>query len=362
MRRIFFVSIIISFLAAMILAGIGFFCFSQPFFRAERNFLALIDGEPEATSSAEQLTIDNNNPEVSIIFVGDIMLSRGVAQKIKKHSDYNYSFLKIGDYLKSADFAFGNLETSLFKGREIGPEEMLFRADPELADVLHDFNFSVVSLANNHTMNFGKKALEDTLINLLKVGVEYTGAGSSGIEAYNPCVITKKGIVFAFLAYTDSDVVPAFYFAATTTAGVARMDINKMAKAVKLAKERADFVIVSMHSGTEYKDEPNQRQINFAHAAVDAGADLVIGHHPHIVQTAEKYKDKYIFYSLGNFIFDQRWWKTKEGIALKVIFDKQGIKQIEPQAIYIEDFSQPTLLNEEAAQKVISRLKIVLGQ
>lgn len=357
MSQRFFIGIIIILMAAIIV-GLGFFYFSRPFFKAEDSFLALIDGKPLATSSAEQLTINNDNTEVSIVFVGDIMLSRGVAQKIKEHNDYNYPFLKIGDYLKSADFAFGNLETSLFNGREIGPEEMLFRTDPELADVLKNFNFAVVSLANNHTMNFGRRALENTLITLLKAGVEYAGAGSSELEAYNPCLIAKKGIAIAFLAYTDSDVVPASYFAATTTAGVAGMDINKMTKAVKLAKERADFAIVSMHSGNEYKDYPNQPQINFARQAIDAGADLIIGHHPHIVQIAEKYKDKYIFYSLGNFIFDQRWWKTKEGIVLKVIFNKQGIKQIEPYAVYIDDFSQPILLNGQAAQKIISRLKI----
>ena len=340
-----------------VLALCGLIFFYSCSFSGKINFSALpANNENLETASTTQ------DQEASIIFVGDIMLSRGVAQKIKEHNDYNYPFLKIGDYLKSADFVFGNLETSLIKGREISSGEMVFRADPELADVLKSFGFAVVSLANNHTMNFGKAALENTLITLLKAGVEYAGAGSSALEAYNPGIIEKNGISFAFLAYTDSDVVPVSYFATATTAGVALMDINKMAEAVKLAKQRADLVIVSMHSGIEYKDYPNNRQTNFARAAVTAGADLVIGHHPHVVQTAEQYKGKYIFYSLGNFIFDQQWWKTKEGIALKIIFNKQGVRRIEPQAVYIEDFSQPTLLSGEAARKVISRLGIILNQ
>ncbi|MDD5750369.1 MAG: CapA family protein [Candidatus Pacebacteria bacterium] len=359
MRRIFFI-VMICLSALAVFSGAAFFVMNGRFAGSLPGLTAQIVS-PFA-SSDEPENASGEDSEVSIIFVGDIMLSRGVAAKMKEHDDHSYPFLKVGDYLKSADFAFGNLETSLAAGREIGPDEMLFRADPELAAVLREFNFAVVSLANNHTMNFGEGALENTLINLLKAGVEYAGAGSSALEAYNPAIIQRNGLRFAFLAFTDSDVIPSSYFASTGTAGVASMDVDKMAKAVRSARQRADFVIVSMHSGTEYKDYPNDRQTSFARSAVEAGADLVIGHHPHVVQTAEIYKGKYIFYSLGNFVFDQRWWKTKEGIALKITFDKQGIREIQPQATHIEDFSQPVLFYGEAAQNIISRLGISLDE
>jgi len=355
--------------AGVVLAGFaaGVFLFREAgFFTTTDNFLAQIAVLPQvvetATSTNNQDGQDTPSNQATIIFTGDIMLSRGVAKKIKAKQDLTYSFLAVADYLKSADLVFGNLETALLPGRESGLGEMVFRADPKLAKVLYDFNFAVVSLANNHTMNFGRVGLGQTLQNLLAEGVDYAGAGLSALEAYNPVVIHRNGLTFAFLAYTDNDVVPFSYFGTATATGVAYMDIAKMQKAIKTARERADLVIVSMHAGNEYKSYPNIRQTNFARAAVDAGADLVIGHHPHVVQTAEQYKGKYIFYSLGNFIFDQRTEATKEGLALKVFFTKDGIAKIEPQAIYIKDFSQPTLLSGQQAQKVISRLKIVLDQ
>lgn len=370
----------LSILSIAALAGLGFFYFNHSHFLAESDFLAQVVNKQTngakktvfssstiATSTLTETAFiteatstesEKQEGEATVIFVGDIMLSRAVAQKIKQHNDFNYPFLKISDYLRTADLVFGNLETSLTKGRKIGPEEMVFRAAPEMAFVLRNSGFSVISLANNHTMNFGQAGLIDTMLNLTEVGVAYAGAGRNAFEAYWPTFITKNNLTFAFLAYTDNDVIPGFYLAGATTTGVAYMDKKKMEKAVKLAKIIADVVVVSMHSGWEYKDEPNQRQMNFARAAIDMGADLVIGHHPHVVQIAEKYKGKYIFYSLGNFIFDQRWWKTKEGIILKAVFNKNGLLLIEPQAIYIDDFSQPTLLNGEAAKKIIARLKI----
>jgi len=344
---------------ALAVYGAAVFYFIQPSAITRYNFLAQINEpkQPAATTS-EAVLSDNYNPEVSVIFVGDIMLSRGVAQKIKQHNDLHYPFLKIRDYLKSADLVFGNLETALIQGREIGSGEMVFRSAPEMAFVLKDSGFSVISLANNHTMNFGQAGLADTMLNLAEAQVAYAGAGRNSFEAYWPTFIVKNGLMFAFLAYTDNDVIPASYFATATTSGVAYMDIAKMRQAVNLAKLVADVVIVSIHSGAEYSDYPNTRQIKFAHAAIDAGADLVIGHHPHVVQSAEKYKGKYIFYSLGNFVFDQRWWKTKEGLALKVIFDKQGVKEIKPQAILIEDFSQPVIIKDGAGKNILSRLKL----
>ena len=357
-------------LPALVLYGLVFFYYSSSHNLLDKvNFSAsLADSDGSEAASSTETSIASSTPEdivsgeASIIFVGDMMLSRGVAQKIKEQKDLRYPFLKIGDYLKTADLVFGNLETALTEGREIGSEETVFRSAPEVAFVLKDFGFSVISLANNHTMNFGRGGLADTMLNLAEAQVAYAGAGRNAFEAYWPTFIAENGVMFAFLAYTDNDVIPASYFATATTTGVAYMDTVKMKQTVNLAKLVADVVIVSMHSGTEYIDYPNTRQKKFAHAAVDAGADLVIGHHPHVAQSAEKYKGKYIFYSLGNFIFDQRAQRTKEGIILKAIFNKQGIKQIKPQAIYIENFSQPTLLSGEPAQKVISRLKIVLGQ
>ena len=134
------------------------------------------------------------------------------------------------------------------------------------------------------------------------------------------------------------------------------METEKMIEAVKKAKQKSDFVIVSMHSGNEYVNKPNSSQVNFAHSAIDAGADLVIGHHPHVVQILEKYKDKYIFYSLGNFIFDQQASETRKGLMIKVYFTKDEITKISLLPIIMKNLAQPEIADINEAKKILQRL------
>jgi len=294
---------------------------------------------------------------VSLVAVGDIMLSRNVAQKMRQHQDYRYPFLKMANFLKKADITFGNLETAITPGRIIQTGDMVFRTDPEAVEGLKYAGFDVLSLANNHTPNFGEKGLTDTFDYLKEVGISYVGAGNNISEAASPVIKEVRGIKFAFLAYNDSDVVPSYYQATKTRIGTAFMNIDRMVADVKQAKQKADFVIVSMHSGTEYTLKPNLRQINFAHQAIDAGANLVLGHHPHVIQTFEKYKDGYIFYSLGNFVFDQMWSQnTREGLIIEAVFNKTKIVGIEFYPVIIEDFSQPRFADRNETNKILKRL------
>ena len=300
--------------------------------------------------------------EVSLVAVGDISYSRGVERIVRKENNANYPFLKIQDYLKSADLVFGNLETPITQGSGIPDFEMIFRSNPGTEQALKQGGFSILSLANNHTPNFGEKGLKDTFNFLENARIKYVGAGQNEQEAYQPVYIENKGIKFAFLAYNDTDVVPAYYEASANRFGTAFMRIDKMIEAVKEAKQKTDFVIVSMHAGIEYADKPNNSQINFAHAAVDAGADLVIGHHPHVVQTLGKYKGKYIFYSLGNFVFDQpQSEETKEGLAIKVYFAKNGINKISLLPVVMENLAQPRMANQNEAEKILQRLDFSLA-
>ena len=307
--------------------------------------------------SAQKKKLPQTSEEVSLVAVGDISYSRGVERIVRKQNDINYTFLKIWDYLKSADLIFGNLETPITQGSEIPDFEMIFRSNPGTEQALKQAGFSILSLANNHTPNFGEKGLKDTFNFLENAGVKYVGAGQNEQEAYQPAYIEKRGIKFAFLAYNDTDVVPDYYEATANHAGTAFMRIDKMAEAVKEAKQKSDFVIVSMHAGIEYAGKPNNSQINFAHAAIDAGADLVIGHHPHVVQTLEKYKGKYIFYSLGNFVFDQpQLEETKKGLAVKIYFAKNGISKISLLPVVMENLAQPRMANENETTKILQRL------
>lgn len=312
---------------------------------------------------AQKKKLPQASEGVSLVAVGDIMLSRTVASKIKTHNDINYPFLKVADFLKEADITFGNLENPITAGATIAPYELTLRADPGVENALKNVGFDILSLANNHTPNLGIQGLTDTFDYLSKVGIAYVGGGRNAVEANKPVYITRKGITFAFLAYNDTDVVPAYYEASDNRAGTAFMRSDKMVEAVKEAKQKANFVIVSMHAGNEYTDKPNESQINFAHKAIDAGAELVIGSHPHVIQPIEKYNGKYILYSLGNFVFDQMQSEdTKQGLTVKITFNKDGVDKISFYPVLIQDFSQPEFLEGNEATQVLSRLRYPLSE
>ncbi len=301
-------------------------------------------------------------PLATGLFVGDIMLSRGVAYQIEKNNNLNYPFLNVSDFLKGGDFVFGNLEAPIINGPKIKAGEMIFRVDENLVPILKDYNFSIFSLANNHILNFGEKGLENTFHLLDQAGIQYVGAGKNFSEAHQAKIIEKNNIKFAFLAYVDKALAYPSAMASDHP-GLSIMDEGQVTLDVQQAKKLADFVIVSTHSGNEYQTEPTRNQINFAHAAIDAGADLVIGHHPHVIQPIEKYKNGYIFYSLGNFIFDQMWSQaTQEGIALRIIFSPRSIKTIQIYPLVIENYSQPKIINASSSpehfQNIIKKINL----
>lgn len=312
---------------------------------------------------AQKKKLPQASEEVSLVAIGDIMLSRTVASKMKAHNDINYPLLKVADFLKEADITFGNLENPITAGATIAPYELTLRADPGVENALKNVGFDILSLANNHMPNIGVRGLTDTFDYLRRAGIEYVGGGRDSTEANKPVYITRKGITFAFLAYNDTDVVPAYYEASDIRAGTAFMRSEKMVEAVKEAKQKANFVIVSMHAGNEYADKPNESQINFAHKAIDAGAELVIGSHPHVIQPIEKYNGKYILYSLGNFIFDQNQSdEVKQGLAVKIFFDENSVQEISFYPVLIQDFSQPEFLKGNEATQVLSRLHYPLSE
>ena len=298
-----------------------------------------------------------NESIVTMMVVGDVMLSRDVDTKIQKYQDYTYPFLKTADLLKSADITFGNLESPITPGRKINTNEMVFRADPEVVEGLNLAGFDVLTLANNHSLNFGKEGLNDTFGYLKDAGIEYIGAGESVSEAYLPTIREAGYITFAFLGYSYAGKTLDSYESLEYNPTVAFMDTEKMIVDVEQATNLADYVIVSMHDGYEYQFTPNQHQKDFAHAAIDAGAALVVGHHPHVVQTMEQYNNGFILYSLGNFVFDQMWsQETREGIIAEIAFSKRGIEGFEFFPIIIEDYSQPRLANAEEGKIMLNRL------
>ncbi len=263
---------------------------------------------------------------VSLRFAGDILPARAVELTMRKNG-YMYPFEKIRQELADADITFANLESPLIgtktTGRTTPGGTTVFRGDVDFATTLKEVGIDVVSLANNHMKDQGQKGIESTLTTLDQIGLKHAGAGLNSAQAEQLAVIeVDKGmegvIKVGFLAFNDADVVPESYHATEKQSGTNIMDVDKLKRLVAENRPKVDVLIVSMHSGTEYAKRPNSKQITFAQTAIDAGADIVMGHHPHVLQPIQQYKGKYIFYSLGNFVFDQPWPDTKQSLIAQI--------------------------------------------
>ncbi|MFH1047131.1 MAG: CapA family protein [Patescibacteria group bacterium] len=285
---------------------------------------------------------------VTLLAVGDVMLSRVVAERMRTHGP-DYPFSQLHTELSSVHITFGNLETPIAVGSEVGSLDMSFRADPWAATALQTAGFDVVSLANNHVLNRGTAGLVETIRRLDEVGIAHTGAGETSAVARTAAIIERAGLKVVFLAYT--------YDARNSDSRTNPLDLKSLSEDIAAVRQAADVVVVSMHAGIEYAPAPNRQQIEFAHAAIDAGADVVLGHHPHVVQTAEIYNGKYIFYSLGNFVFDQMWSReTRLGLGVRLTLTEHGVESVSYWPIVIDDFSQPRAANEIEANDIIERL------
>ncbi len=312
------------FIALEIISLIGLIFYFQPWVN-----------KAQLLSPAE--TIEENET-ITVFLVGDIMLNRGVEYMVEKkgEGDFKFPFLKIAENLQKADILFGNLEGTISdKGFKVG-SKYSFRANPKAIEGLKYAGFDVLSLANNHALDFTREALKDTFQRLKEAGIDYIGTGSPVIKEINSS--TGSPLRIAFLAYTN--LGSPFW-------GIGWADwdnLEEIKKEIKETKEKADILIVSLHAGKEYSSEPNQFQIDFSKAAIEAGADLVVGHHPHVIQRNEKYKNGYIFYSLGNFVFDQGFSEeTMRGQIIEILIEGGKIKEAIPKEIKINDFFQPEI-------------------
>ncbi len=240
--------------------------------------------------------------EIRIAAVGDIMLGGTATPELRKYG-YDYPFEQTQGILKQAQIVFGNLEGPLTgAGAPATSKQYVFRSPPDqVAPALARAGFNVVSLANNHTLDYGPEGLADTRAALDRAGIGYAGAGRNLAEARRPVYMVADGVTIAFLAY--SLTFPEEFWAGPDTPGTAFGHERFVRADVKTAREKADIVVVSFHWGQEGKTELRDYQAQLGHAAIDAGAAAVLGHHPHILQGVERYKYGVILYSLGNFAF-----------------------------------------------------------
>lgn len=232
--------------------------------------------------------------------VGDILLAGPMAKVLRKQGR-DYPFAQMRDVLREADLTFGNLECCLSRrGRPI-PKQFNFRGDPDDAQALKSNGFGIVSMANNHSWDYGRDALLDTQQCVRALGVETVGAGANREEAHRLVVVERKGLRIGFLAYLG--LIPALVAESATEPSVSMASVSVIRREVAEARKRVDVLIVSLHAGQEGAPKPTPRQRSFAEAAINGGADLVIGHHPHVRQPLIYYHGKPICYSLGNFVF-----------------------------------------------------------
>lgn len=261
---------------------------------------------------------------ITFAFVGDIMLAGRVGRKVVQTGDYGYPFEHVKQIFQQADIVFGNLEVvlsgkSITENRKIPGKGYVFKVPPLFGQALKAGGLTMVSLANNHALDGGRKGLLDTLNALDHYGIRYVGAGRNFDHAYSMKVIERKGRKIGFLAFTDLINKPGGR-PTMTKPGVALLKgKEKFAlDLIRTAAAKADLLVVSVHWGIEGATRPSWRQKQWARKFIEAGADIVIGHHPHRVQPVEVYKGKIIAYSLGNFVFDSPGYGSRKSTILLI--------------------------------------------
>jgi poly-gamma-glutamate synthesis protein (capsule biosynthesis protein) len=268
-------------------------------------------------------------PTVTLAAVGDVFFARGVGKQIERHGP-DWPFAEVRDTIQSADLAFCNLECPLSTGGIPQRRRYLFRADPKFAATLHSAGFDVVSLANNHTMDYGRTALLDTLRATENADLVALGAGENLPAAQKLRCIEKDGLKIGFLSYTDlpSDGMVRLPNKPTVSALAPEL----LAAQITAASRKCDTLIVSFHWGVEYMKRPTERQRRLAHLCVDHGADLILGHHPHVLQPIETYKNRPIIYSMGAFLWDAKIFNAdKTAIYLiELTRDSASVKKTLP--------------------------------
>lgn len=265
----------------------------------------------------------NGVKQTSLIFTGDIMLGRSVMTKSLRLENPNYPFMNVADLLRSADVVFSNLENPIVDNCPHVDSGFKFCSDPKMIEGLKYAGVDVVSLANNHILNYRKEGFEQTKKYLDLNGIKWVGDG-------NLVIIEKNKIKFGFLGFNFLTAKPQ----------------NKDLDLIRNSKRKVDILVVSVHWGEEYKDKPSSHQRLLARQLSEAGADYIVGHHPHWIQEIEKIGNTEVYYSLGNFIFDQMWSEeTKKGMSVNLIFKGKKLEKENLLKSYMEKFAQPKWVN-----------------
>jgi len=337
MRRL---KILVLIFLPLALLSAFFFLESRGAFREFLGTIFIIENQrsDKVVMQAQAETPSIVNASKSIFFVGDMMLDRGVEARMKKYG-FGYPFEKIAPFLSNGDIVFGNLEGPIVKDPPYFPDaSLMFAFSPDVLQPLLFAGFNVLSLGNNHTDNMYADGLVQTRSFLKEAGIKAVGDPAS---CYEHSLIEEQDIIF--LAFNKT--FPS------------NCSDEKIAQIVQEADvlHSEQLLIISFHWGAEYQNVSSSAQKELAHLVIDSGADLVVGHHPHVVQEVEEYGAGIIFYSLGNFIFDQDFsLETRQGLVVKLeISSDELVYELFPVQI---DASQPRLMEEEEKSVFLENL------
>lgn len=282
--------------------------------------------------------------------VGDIMLDRSVGKRIRANGPESI-LAKVRDQLRAPYLTFANLECPLSRTGPHDPANCCFRADPATVKVLVDGGIDVVSLANNHSLNAGREGVLNTLDCLDENNIAYVGANRERERSWEPVIFHVSGLKVGFLAYTDLSFEHGSYCKIDE-------DPEAVMEQVRRTDKRCDILFVSVHWGEEYHAGRSDRQRKTALALIDAGADCILGHHPHTLQGIGAYKNRPILYSMGNFVFDQREGERMESALFELWWKEGGQWQIKATPIWIERSRLgPVYPEKERALKIARRLR-----
>ncbi len=286
----------------------------------------------ENSNNLDIYNLKNSKDEkskVSLFLAGDVMLGRSVMIRGYKDGDFVFPFKWVANALRSSDIAFFNLESPIIDSCPMKDSGYIFCTSKSFVEGLKFSGVDVVNLANNHIENYGKNGLDQTIRYLSEAGILTTGVGKL-------VKIEKKGLTFGFLGFDKSEQVNP------------KLNKDEVDLILESDKE-VDILVVSMHWGVEYRDRALESVRILAKEIMEYGADVIMGHHPHWVQDWDFINGKPVFYSLGNFVFDQMWSEeTKKGLAVELIYDVNGnISDYKLMPTYMVSVGQPKFINAQ---------------
>ncbi|WZL74703.1 CapA family protein [Clostridiaceae bacterium 35-E11] len=300
---------------------------------------------------------ERKNQNISISIMGDVLLTRGVGKMIEVHGvDYPWKY--VSHILNKQDLALINLETSIgMSGKAMIDKEYTFQSSPETLKGVVSAGIDGVAIANNHILDYGQDGFIETLKNLKKMGIKYAGGGRNHEEALKPAIWEVNGMKVGFLAF--SRVIPNMnWYASDARAGITSAYdyyLDSVCETIDKTKKEVDFLIVSLHWGKELQSDPDKKDIRAARQLIDSGADLIMGHHPHVLQGIEIYKNKPIVYSLGNFVFNARGKQSNQTMIFNLEVNKKGIAKLNVIPILIKG-GQPRIAEGKEKEEIIHML------